>query len=209
MKQQTMVPRETLKLKMTRRRRLKHDSQQYTKRSLCIALTLLAKSVHSQFVPVGTETCPSNPELTGYTNLANLQTDIDTEFDRIVAGGTPEDSYVLLLCPQTTFDTSGDDLEPKLNNCVFSCGATGDVTENCVFSGGNQNIRVRDPATDGYVFETMTFQGITFTQFNSRSINLSGQAPTEAIFQSCVWEVCFLQLSIQVGKISALFCFQI
>lgn len=67
-------------------------------------------------------------------------------------------------------------------------GETGDVNGNCIFSGGSQNIRVRDVGIDGYIFETMSFVGFTFQAFTSQALNLRGIG-TEAVFRNCVWQV--------------------
>jgi hypothetical protein len=113
---------------------------------------------------------------------------MDTELQRITDGGSQPDSYFLLLCPETTFDTFDISLEPTLNRATFSCGESGDVNQNCIFSGG-ENIRVRDPGVEGYIFNTMNFIGLSFQQFTSQSISLRGIAPTEAVFMNCVWQL--------------------
>jgi hypothetical protein len=138
----------------------------------------------------GTGECPSNPELRGYTSVEDLNADIQTEFLRITTdGGSQQDSYFLLLCPDTTFSTEDVELMPKLNKATFSCGESGDVNQNCIFSGGEENVRVRNPGIEGFVFDTMSFVGITFQEFTDQSISLRGAAPTETVFIDCVWRL--------------------
>jgi hypothetical protein len=163
---------------------------QETLTAIGFTIVLLSDSIQSQFVfQPSTAPCPSNPELTGYTSVEDLNADLDTEFLRITTDvGSQEDSYFLLLCPDTTFSTADVDLLPTLNKATFSCGESGDVNQNCIFSGGKQNIRVRDPDTEGFIFDTMSFVGITFQEFEEQSISLRGRAPTETVFIDCVWQ---------------------
>jgi hypothetical protein len=175
---------------MMKRRRPWKVTLHYTLTTIGFTIFLLADSIQSQFVfPSSSGPCPSNPEMIGYMSVEDLNADMNTELQRITDGGSQPESYFLLLCPETTFSTFDDPLMPTLNRATFSCGETGDVNQNCIFSGGEQNIRVRDPGVEGYIFNTMNFIGLTFQAFTDQSINLRGIAPTEAVFMDCVWQV--------------------
>jgi hypothetical protein len=76
---------------------------------------------------------------------------------------------------------------PRLDQATYSCSGTGNVNDECIFSGGTENIRIEDPMIDGYTVNGMTFMGITFTAFTGYSIELLGIAPTEAMFMNCMW----------------------
>jgi hypothetical protein len=135
-----------------------------------------------------TAPCESNPTITGYSTIATINTDMDQELLRISEGGTPQELYFVTLCPQTTLDTSGGPLLPRLNQATFSCGETGNVNEECVLSGGAENIRIQDPDIEGYSVNTMNFIGLTFTAFTGRSVELAASSPTVAIFMNCLWQ---------------------
>jgi hypothetical protein len=98
-----------------------------------------------------------------------------------------QDVYFLVLCPGT-FDTSSGPLLPRLDQASYSCAGTGEVSEGCIFSGGEVNIQVEDPGIEGYSINAINFLGITFTGFTGYSIELLGSAPTEAIFMNCLWQ---------------------
>lgn len=135
-----------------------------------------------------TAPCASNPSIIGYSTIAAINSDMDQELIRISEGGTPQESYFMTLCPQTTFDTSGGPLLPRLNQSTLSCGGTGNVNDECELSGGVENIRIRDPDIEGYSVNTMNFIGITFTAFTGWSVELAASSPTMAIFMNCLWQ---------------------
>lgn len=131
--------------------------------------------------------CPSDNSLSGYTSIADINSDIDQELGRIESGGPPQDNYALTLCPGT-FDTSTTPLLPRLSQASYSCAGAGNVNDACIFSGGGTNIRIEDPAIEGFNINAMNFLGITFTAFTEYSIELLGVAPTEAVFLNCLWQ---------------------
>ena len=139
------------------------------------------------FDPAAVE-CPSDSSLVGYTTIAAINGDIEQEITRIQNGGTPQELYLFVLCPGTTFDTTAGPLLPRLDQATYSCGGTGEVTAGCVFSGGEVNIRIQDPGIDGYSINAINFMGITFTEFTGYSVELLGSAPAEAIFMNCLWQ---------------------
>lgn len=156
-----------------------------------LALQSSSVVVHGQFdgFQSMTEACPMDASITGYTSVAALNADIDTELGRIAAGGTTgQEMYRLILCPGTTFDTSSGSLLPRLNQATYTCGENGNVSDECIFSGGTENIRIEDPSIEGYTVNTMTFVGMTLTAFTGRSVELLASAPTEAVFMNCLWQ---------------------
>jgi hypothetical protein len=146
----------------------------------------LARCQFDNFDP-SVEPCPSDTSISGYTSIASINDDIDQEITRIEGGGSPQELYVIVLCPGT-FDTSSSPLLPQLDQATYSCAGTGNVNEGCIFSGGESNILIEDPGIDGYNINDMNFMGITFTAFTGYSIDLRGIAPAEAIFLNCLWQ---------------------
>lgn len=119
-----------------------------------------------------------------------MNTDMQTEIDRIAGGGEFDDdqTYNMVLCPSTTFDTSSDILMPVLNGAIFTCGENGDVADGCVLSGGRENINVQPPTVDNYDLEMITLQGITFEQFTGVSVTNEANSETNIEFRDSVWQ---------------------
>lgn len=158
------------------------------------AVALLLDSIHSQFVfPPSAQPCPSGDiSEPGYTSIEALTEDMNSEVNRIREGGEPQDTYFLILCPSTTFSTESGPLIPILDGVTFSCGDSGSITQGCVFSGGDENIRIEDSEVKGYQLEAMNFKGITFEGFTGDSIISRATARTEApglVFSDCIWQV--------------------
>jgi len=150
-------------------------------------LLLLHSLVSAQFdFPNQAVACPTEPTTTGYTSLSDLNQDIQTELDNIANGTTdpPTNGYTIFICPQTLLDTSTDNFRPQLPGSLrLLCGASGSSNNNCVFQGGEENLRVRNPT------ERLHMNGFSFTQFTRASINFRANAPSIALFEDCVWEV--------------------
>jgi hypothetical protein len=146
----------------------------------------LAQCQFDNFDP-SVEPCPSDTSISGYTSIPSINGDIDQEITRIGSGGSPQELYVLVLCPGT-FDTTTTPLLPRLSQATYSCAGTGNVNEGCIFLGGETNIRIEDPGVDGYTVNDMNFMGITFAGFTGYSIDLLGIAPAEAMFLNCLWQ---------------------
>jgi hypothetical protein len=158
------------------------------------AIALLLDSISSQFVfPPSSQPCPSGDiSEPGYTSIEALTEDMNSEIERIGEGGEPQDSYFLILCPSTTFSTASEALMPILDGVTFSCGESGSITQGCVISGGDTNIRIEDSGVAGYQLEAMNFVGITFEGFTGDSIFSRATARTEApgvVFSDCIWQV--------------------
>jgi hypothetical protein len=135
-----------------------------------------------------TAPCSTSPSIVGYSTIAAMNSDMDQELSRIGEGATPQQVYLMTLCPQTTFDTSDGPLLPRLNQAAFSCAGSGNVNEGCVLSGGLENIRIEDPGIAGYTVNGVNFLGVTFTGFTGRSVELAASAPTLAVFLNCLWQ---------------------
>jgi hypothetical protein len=177
---------------MTNRRYPKKFTRQYSLTIVFIVIALLADRIEGQFpFPPSTEPCPSNADQTGYTTIAAMNTDMAAELERIENGGNVVggQTYNMILCPSTMFSTQQDPLFPVLDGTIFMCGDSGSVTQNCVLTGGSTNVRVEDPGLEGYQFNKLIFIGVTFQDFNSRSVDLRAAAPAEAQFMDCIWQV--------------------
>ena len=136
--------------------------------------------------------CPNtgNPPLRGYDSVPALNADMLFELDRIQQPDeTIPESYDIYFCPDTTLNTGAEELQPVLNQATFYCGRNGSVNDNCVLSGGEQNLRVRDSEVEGYQIELVTFKGLTFEDFDRHSVNLRGVAGQTAVLEDCVWQV--------------------
>ena len=159
-----------------------------------VVTTILLESIviiQGQFIfPPSTEPCPSNSDIIGYTTIAAMNTDMQTEIDRIDAGGEfdPDRTYQMVLCPSTTFDTSTDILRPSLNGANFICGENGNVADGCIVSGGTENINIQPSTVDNYDFEMIAFQGVTFEQFTDRSVNNEANSETNIEFSNSIWQ---------------------
>lgn len=177
----------------TPERRLVRRGMKRPLSKVILAIVATIQPICSQFVfPPSTENCPQEPGLDGYTSITALNQDMDTELQRIINGGElpPEQAYVLPLCPQTTFGfDAATVLLPILNRVTFQCGSSGDNNERCVFTGGDEQVRIENTAVSGYPFNSVFFLGVTFEGFQQRSIAAMASAPTQVTFMNCLWQV--------------------
>jgi hypothetical protein len=141
------------------------------------------------------EPCPSNRALSGYSSIAAINNDMETEFNRISGGGAPEAEYLFTLCPRQVFEAAPEPLRPLLSGAVFQCGAAGLSTDNCIFRGGAEQVRVEDSALASYPLQQIAFSGITFDAFENNaestgaSINVFASSTTAISFNDVHWEV--------------------
>ena len=134
--------------------------------------------------------CPSDSSITGYDNIAAVNSDMDQELDRIRGGGTPQaNGYFVVLCPQTTFEIGSDTLRPSLDLLTISCGTSGAQNQNCTFTGGSQHVQVLDSDVAGYTLNSINIVGVTFTNFGGTAFSARASAPTEVTLLNCVWQV--------------------
>jgi hypothetical protein len=135
--------------------------------------------------------CPSDANITGYVNIADMNDDMVVELDQIRNGRAPQPPYVFLLCPETQFDATTQPLQPILNGAVFMCGMEGDPALNCRFMGGADQVVVDDPENvpQRYMLESISFMGLTFTGFNNSAISGTATAPTTISLYQCNFDV--------------------
>ena len=168
------------------------------KMTIFVLVAFLLEVIHAQFIfPPSTEPCPSDSNIIGYTTIAAMNADMQTEISRIDGGGDFEDgqTYNMILCPGGTFDTTDEPLLPVLNGAIFSCGEDGNVADGCVVSGGRQNVNIQAPSINNYPLQMISFNGITFEMFGDRSIEIQGTPDLDAVFTNSVWQVCYLAVT--------------
>lgn len=129
----------------------------------------------------------------GYDTIKTLNDDMLAEETRIRNGATPNEPYIFILCPQTVFVTATDTLMPLLNNAILRCGPNGD-SGSCLFFGGSQQILITDSTVPGYSITNLSFEGITFTQFDGNagsgvSVDIRSTGPTEVDLINPIWTV--------------------
>jgi hypothetical protein len=178
-------------IKIPERRLLKRGMKRPLSKVI-LAIVATIQPICSQFVfPPSTENCPQEPSLAGYTSIQALNKDMATELQRIMDGGElPPEAYLLPLCPQTTFGfDAATVLLPILNRVTFQCGSSGENDQGCIFTGGDEQVRIENTDAPGYPFNSVFFMGVTFEGFQQRSIAAMGSAPTQVTFIDCLWQV--------------------
>ena len=139
--------------------------------------------------------CPSDANLQGYTSISAINSEMNTELSRIAGGGTPEDSYLYILCPNTDFNAVAEPLIPVLSGASFTCGADGASSNNCKVIGGIEQVRIADSTVATYPLSQVSFSGITFEGFGNTddatgtSVNGMAASTTTATFQDVLWRV--------------------
>lgn len=113
--------------------------------------------------------CAGDNAVTGYSSIEVLNSDMETELQKIQDGSAPADEYTFRLCPDTVFDTTTTPLRPVLNNAMFLCGENGDRANSCTLVGGSEQIKFEDSAVEGYVLESMSFMGLSFADFEGNT----------------------------------------
>jgi hypothetical protein len=131
-----------------------------------------------------------------FSTIAEINTEMQTELERISGGGTPEDSYTYILCSDTFFDATNTTLVPLLDNANFMCGDDGNRLNGCVILGGTEQVRFQDSNITGYPINQVNFVGITFAGFEQStadkvgaSIVASASSTTVAKFTDTAWQV--------------------
>ena len=152
-----------------------------------------AQSVNSKAVQ-----CPTDPSVTGYTSIADINQDQFDELARITAGsaaGAPPYSFV--LCPNTQFDASAQPLNIVLSGTVISCGSDMDASSDkkCSIQGGSSQVYLADSTTPNYDFTSATMIGVTFEMFNGTSIDVMATETLTFTLMDVVWKVSFDAIS--------------
>lgn len=140
--------------------------------------------------------CQRDENVIGYSSLADINDDMQTELTRISGGGEPSESYTFRLCPNTVFDASQTPLTPLLSNAAFVCGADGNRNNNCIVIGGSEQVRIVDSRVPNYVLEKITFLGLTFAEFRGNDaatgtcVSAVANFQTSAVFLDVSFTVC-------------------
>ena len=165
-------------------------------RALLFALVLtpnFATKVTAEEVNSRSAFCPSDPSVTGYTSIEDINQDQFDELKRIEEGKViPRPLYSFVLCPKTVFDASENTLDVVLSGSVFSCGS--DVTPSsalkCSIRGGTSQVFMADLALPNYKLETATMIGLTFEHFNGTAFNIEASETLTLTLMDIVWKVC-------------------
>lgn len=158
-----------------------------------LALVTMAALVSPASSQTGAQPCPGLPDVSGYTSVFALNNDMLFELAQIATGTAPQPEYEFILCPNTVFDFTpapGNEtnttlpvvpLMPVLNNVVFQCGTTGNVDDECIFSGGDTQVEIEDSNVADFPLEMVTFRGLTFSEFDDAAI-AGGADDTTTVF---------------------------
>jgi len=123
----------------------------------------------------------------GYATLAALNQDIDNERQRILAGGTPQDNYFFVLCPNTAFDTTTP-LVPALDNILIGCGESLSSAETCTLTGGETQVEIGTYANSVHPVETVELRGITFAGFSTAAVaGVNATDDTRVIIEDAIF----------------------
>lgn len=137
--------------------------------------------------------CPADSQTIGYTAIQDINVDMLAELDRIAAGGDPPaaDTLEFILCPQTEFDATAP-LVPMLSGASILCGTDGKRENLCTFTGGTEQVLIDEPTDPDYELETVTIQGVTFTQFTGSAISGDASETTRlSLFDNQFSVSCF------------------
>jgi hypothetical protein len=150
----------------------------------CILVSCSIRSAIAQVFPETTVACPNSAGVVGYDSIAAMNSDMQAELQRVQQGSPSQNPYILVLCPGTVFDVSASGpLTPLLGGAVFTCGASGDPSENCAFSGGDVQIMINQSMT--FPALMVSFIGMTFLNFTTAAIaGTAGFNSTVDVYQS-------------------------
>jgi hypothetical protein len=136
--------------------------------------------------------CPSDASITGYTSLADLNADMAAELARIEGGGQPLVEYNLNLCsnPDAIYDArGGNEIRPVLSGLNIYCGGPTATDAVCIINGGQIQVLINDSDVASYPIGNILLKGMTFRNFNGRSVEMNAQAPTTITFEDTTWQV--------------------
>ena len=141
--------------------------------SLLIFLACILVTVVGQRSSV----CDTDPDVVGYSTIEDMNLDMQD----LVANMTDGDN-VFRLCPRTIFIVT-EPLTPIVNNTIFTCGVNNSVEDECVFDGGSEQVLIEA------ILENVSFEGLTFQNFNETSIGAFAPTTSVVTFTNCIWTV--------------------
>ena len=147
--------------------------------------------------------CPSEPSLTGYVSLADLNTEMRRHSSELSPplNRIPVQEFRYYLCPQSTFNASVPlFLPPALMQYspVIQCGHRGSSIDTCILNGGANHVLILDSGdaidrsstneaiTEVVDRQSVVFQGLIFQGSTDISIAAFSNR-TNAQFIDCHW----------------------
>ncbi|CAB9502977.1 expressed unknown protein [Seminavis robusta] len=127
--------------------------------------------------------CPDDPLQIGYRHIIDVNIDQRSELERIDSGEAPRTPYVFPLCNSFKYLIEQEMLEVVLPEATFVCGYNGSNQELCVLEGGDVQVMVYESTTTADM--KVTFQGLTFAEFNNETIQVLG--PSTITFNDARW----------------------
>lgn len=157
---------------------------------LLIYILLASAYAQTNTFQQSTVGCPSGGGVTGYTTIQAMNNDMTTELNKIKAGKSPQPPYVFVVCPSTNVDASAVTLMPTLSGAVFTCGIEGNLSSNCFFVGGANQVLIDNPVNiSNYKLSMVNFMGITFTGFTNAAITGNAGSNTTVTLSHVNFEV--------------------
>jgi hypothetical protein len=148
-------------------------------------------SIQPSLPPSGSGPCEFDTSLEGYSSIEDINLYMENELARIIAGGTPEAAYDIVLCPEAPFDTSSSPLVVQLNNATFRC--VEDFACTIRGSGTDGQVLIEEESfPESYPLTSVTFRDLWFSEFTGTSISAvtDGEGVTaSATFIACQWFV--------------------
>ena len=145
--------------------------------------------------------CPSDPSLTGYVSLSDLNTEMRRHSSELSPplNRIPSQEFRYHLCPQSTFNSSVPVfLPPALMQYspVILCGQHGSSIDTCILDGGENHVLLLDSmdssgsdsmaTLEGGDRQSIVMQGIIFQESTDISIAAFSNR-TSAQFIDCHW----------------------
>ena len=159
-----------------------------------VGIVFLAKTTEAQNVNARAAPCPTDPAISGYTSIADINQDQFDEATRIGAGTSkPSPPYSFVFCPNTKFDMSDDPLKILLSGAVFSCGSEIEASSSlgCSFAGGMVQVEVTESTIPNYGIYSATMVGVTFEMFNGTAVDVAAAESFTLTMNDVVWRVSF------------------
>ncbi|CAB9506351.1 expressed unknown protein [Seminavis robusta] len=122
--------------------------------------------------------CPDDPLQIGYKHIIDVNTDQQTESDRVAAGQAPRTPYVFPLCNRFKYLMEERVLEVILPDITFVCGYNGTNVELCVLDGNEFQVNVAPGSTT----TNATFAGISFFSYTGVAVKAYGDVRSNIRF---------------------------